>query len=111
MKIVFLKNEQNVENFVNKGIDNNNFVQVELNVKSRYIFKKILDNLPKRRLLDIIRCNKKIKKIMNINIIFLKNIQKYIHQYLLLIKTVNLLISIAKMKNIIIYILITIKKK
>ena len=37
-------------------------------VKSKYILKKIFNNLEKKKLLEIIKYNKNIKKRININI-------------------------------------------
>ena len=61
-----LENDQKGENIVNQGININSLVQIELHVKSKYILKKIFNILPKRRLLDIIKYNKKLQKGMSI---------------------------------------------
>ena len=38
------------------------------NIKSAYILRKILDNIPKYQWLEIIKCNKKIKNRLNLSI-------------------------------------------
>ena len=41
-------------------------------IKSKYILEKIFDNLQKRKFLKIIKCSKKIQKLLNINIDYYK---------------------------------------
>ena len=38
------------------------------NIKSRYILSKIYDNIPKKKKLEIVRCNKKIQNRLNLDI-------------------------------------------
>ena len=70
------------------------------NLKSDYFLQKLFNNLLKKKSLDIIKYNKNIKNRININI---KDYKEY--------SEINLLILKKKIKYIIIYILIIIKKK
>ena len=49
-------------------------------INSKYILKIVLENLEKKKLLDIIKYNKNIKKLWISISIIIKNIQKNIHQ-------------------------------
>ena len=50
------------------------------NIKADYFLQKVFDNLEKKRTLEIVKNNKNMKKIINLNINDYKNIQKNIHQ-------------------------------
>jgi len=50
------------------------------NIKSKYILKKIFDNLSKKKSLYIIKYNQNIQNKINIILMILKNILKYIRQ-------------------------------
>ena len=86
------------------------------NSKNDYFLQKLFNHLLKKKSLDIIKYNKKIKERINLSI---KDYKEYseiyspieIEKKLLIINTVNLLILMKKMKYIFIYILIIIKKK
>ena len=80
-------------------------------IKSNYILQNIFNNLEKKKLLNFIKYNKKIKKRMNMNM-FIKDIQK-LKQKLkqIIIKMSNILILIKIIKNIFTYILKIIKEK
>ena len=59
-----------------KQIDNNNYIRYSWNkIKSKYILRKIFDNLKENKLLEIIRYNKAMKKNLN------KVIKDYIKEY------------------------------
>ena len=91
-----------------RKINSNNVLK---NLKNKYTLVKIFDNILKKKLLDIIKYNKKIQKRININIneyIKYSEIYSSIEIEVILInnKDGKLLILKKKMKNIIIYILI-----
>ena len=86
-------------------------------INSKYILKIILENLENKKLLYIIKYNKKIKKRIGINI---NNYKKYSEKYSSIeieIKQINnkymvkILILMIKINYIIIYILMITKKK
>ena len=83
------------------------------NIKSKFILKMIFNNLLKKKFFVIIKFNNNIKKRIDININDYKAFSELIE---IEIKTeiksmVNLLILKKRIKNIIIYFLIIMKKK
>ena len=83
------------------------------NIKSKFILKMIFDDLLKKKFFVIIKFNNNIKKRIDININDYKAFSELIE---IEIKTeiksmVNLLILKKRIKNIIIYFLIIMKKK
>ena len=86
------------------------------NVKSNFILSKVYHTLSKKKLLDIIKYNRELKKRININIKDYKEYSEIYSSIELEIKPVEdeygRFINIDdKIKSIIIYILIIIKKK
>ena len=83
------------------------------NIKSRLILSKIIDNMPKKIKLEIVRYNKKIQNILNLSVNDYKEYYEGIEiEIIPVVNMVNLFILIMKMINYsIIYILMIIKKK
>ena len=86
------------------------------NIKADYFLQKVFDNLEKKRTLEIVKNNKNIKKRINLNINDYKEYSEKYSSIEIEIKPVNnksgKFINIKKkIKNIIIYILMIIKKK
>ena len=86
------------------------------NIKTDYFLEKVFNNLEKKKRLNIVKYNKNIKERINININDYKEYSEKYSSIEIEIKPVNnnycKFINIKnKDKNIIIYILIIIKKK
>ena len=84
-----------------------------INLKSDYFLQKLFNNLERKKALNIIKYTKNLMNRLNINI---KDYKEYLEIYSsieieLIINMVNLLIFIKEKKNVIIYILMIIKKK
>ena len=54
--------ENNKENEI---VKTNSIIE---NIKSRYILSKIYGNIPKKKKLEIVRCNKKIQNRLNLGV-------------------------------------------
>ena len=86
------------------------------NIKSRYILSKIIDIIPKKKKLEIVKYNKRIQNRLNLNV---KDYKEYSETFTPLEieiipskgKYGNLLKLVKMINYIIIYILMIIKKK
>ena len=84
-------NKPKDKNKDNECVKTNNIIE---NIKNKYIFQKIYDNVPKKQKLEIVKYNKKMQ-----------------NKLIFHLEVVNLLILMNMIKYIIIYILMIIKKK
>ena len=93
---------------ISKNVQKNEFEKL----RSDYIFKKIISFMKRNKSLVIMKYNKKLQKRLNISINDYKEYSEIeIELKLLMENMVNLLIYLIKIKNIIIFILITLMKK
>ena len=81
------------------------------NIKSNYILNKLFNNLKRAKLLNLIKYNNYIKNRLNININDYYECSLIIEIEIKRKNMVNLLIFMEKIKNIVIFILMIIKKK
>ena len=63
-----MKSSINVSKENNKENESAKPNPITENIKSRYILSKIVDNMPKKKKLEIVRCNKRIHITFSINI-------------------------------------------
>ena len=98
-------------------LDSNKSKSVLINIQSYYFLQKLFGNIPQKRAFEIMKINKNIQNRLNINI---NNYIEYCELYtpieieLIPLQNNNmtfLLIFHRKIDNIIIYILMIIKKK
>ena len=114
-----INKENKLENIISNNIlptKLNNLENNFKNIKSKYILQKIFNNLEKKKSFNIIKYNKNIKKILDIDINDYKEYSENYSSIEIEIKPVkiNMIILLTlrmKIKDIIIYILIIIKKK